>query len=110
MGSEHGEGEQEIVERDCSRCHKPIDPERLAFQPSTRLCMECKKLGIKEQMMVSSPCVTNKAGSIKKNEGGVNVEFLDLPILTIEQEEERKREKEEDAKFAPKKKSKTKKR
>ncbi len=30
----------------CERCGRPIDPERLEVRPSTRLCINCARLGL----------------------------------------------------------------
>jgi len=54
--------------RPCEICMKPIEPQRLEATPETRLCKEHGG----EFIRVVSHERTSKAGSLKKNYGGVN--------------------------------------
>jgi len=60
--------------RPCEICMKPIEPERLEAVSDTRLCNEHARLIEKyggEFIRVSSQERTSKAGSLKRNYGGV---------------------------------------
>jgi hypothetical protein len=61
--------------RPCEICMKPIEPERLEAVSDTRLCNEHANLIEKyggEFIRVSSQERTSKAGSLKRNYGGIN--------------------------------------
>ncbi|MBM3994226.1 MAG: hypothetical protein FJ303_08750 [Planctomycetes bacterium] len=61
--------------RPCEICMKPIEPQRLEATPETRLCKEhAEKIEkhVGEFIRVVSHERTSKAGSLKKNYGGVN--------------------------------------
>lgn len=61
--------------RPCEICMKPIDPERCAANPKTRLCIEhaeqIKKYGGEFRILAEQER-TSKQGSLKRNYGGVN--------------------------------------
>ncbi|MCE9554519.1 MAG: hypothetical protein K8T91_14255, partial [Planctomycetes bacterium] len=61
--------------RFCEICKQPIDPERVEVLPETHLCTrhahEIQKFG-GEFRLVSHQERTSKAGSLKKNFGGVS--------------------------------------
>jgi Prokaryotic dksA/traR C4-type zinc finger len=61
--------------RPCEICRQPIDAERLEVLPETRLCTEHAKKIRKfggEFIMTAIQERTSKAGSLKRNYGGVS--------------------------------------
>ena len=80
----------------CEICMKPIDPDRLEAANDTRLCGEhaekIRKHGGEFIRSVSQE-TTSKAGSLKKNYGGVNSDKIRnqaaIEKLKIEFEEEK---------------------
>jgi hypothetical protein len=62
-----------IQPQTCARCGAPIPAERLEVVPETRVCVTCSQEMGGEFILVLSHEKTSKAGSLKKNFGGVNV-------------------------------------
>lgn len=63
-----------VKSRPCEICMQPIDPERLEVLPDTQLCTEHAKQIAKyggEFTVTAIREKTSKAGSLKKNYGGV---------------------------------------
>jgi hypothetical protein len=57
----------------CHRCKSPIPPERLDALPDTWLCIACsKKMGGDYEVSFSEENI-GKAGSLKKNYGGLSI-------------------------------------
>ncbi len=59
--------------RPCKRCKKEIPPERLDAVPGTTLCVECSQTVSGEWEYTFSHENTAKAGSLKKNYGGISI-------------------------------------
>lgn len=57
----------------CVRCRGEIPAERIAALPGTKLCVECSKEMGGEEKRIGIPENLAKAGSLKKNYGGVTV-------------------------------------
>jgi len=60
--------------RPCEICRQPIDPERIEVIPETRLCTTHAQQIVKyggEFIVTAIQERTSKAGSLKKNYGGV---------------------------------------
>ena len=61
--------------RPCEICKQPIDQERLEVLPETRLCTEHARMIQKfggEFIVTATQERTSKAGSLKRNYGGVS--------------------------------------
>jgi hypothetical protein len=61
--------------RFCQICKQPIEAERAEGLPETRLCIRHSEAIVKyggEFTTATSTVVTSKAGSLKRNYGGVN--------------------------------------
>ncbi len=57
----------------CARCGAPIPPGRLAALPETRLCLRCSEaIGGDFEVSVVQENL-GKAGSLKKNYGGISI-------------------------------------
>ena len=60
--------------RFCARCEGEIPAERVEAMPETRICVACStEIGGEFQVHVS-PENLGKAGSLKKNYGGIRVQ------------------------------------
>lgn len=59
--------------RPCLECGEEIPAERLAALPKTRLCVSCSEVVGGEERRIGMPENLAKAGSLKKNYGGVTV-------------------------------------
>jgi hypothetical protein len=59
--------------RPCQRCGAAIPAERIEALPETRLCIQCSKEVGSDFISVVRPENIGKAGSLKKNYGGVRV-------------------------------------
>ena len=57
----------------CVRCQGEIPAERIAALPETKLCVECSQAVGGEERRIGIPENLAKAGSLKKNYGGVTV-------------------------------------
>lgn len=67
----------------CKRCEKEIPAERLEVLPDTEVCTECSKaIGGEVKLLVSMDS-TGKAGSLKKNYGGISVTAVKKPIIPL---------------------------
>jgi DksA/TraR C4-type zinc finger protein len=67
-------------QRGCARCRGEIPAERLAILPETRLCVACSKaVGGEFDITIVTENLA-KAGSLKKNYGGVSVRKRRRPI------------------------------
>ena len=60
--------------RPCVRCGNDIPAERVEALPETRLCVECSQAVGSDFISVMRQENLAKAGSLKKNYGGVQVE------------------------------------
>ena len=58
--------------RHCHRCNSPIPPERLEALPDTWLCIACSQKVGGDYVVSFSEENIGKAGSLKKNYGGLN--------------------------------------
>jgi Prokaryotic dksA/traR C4-type zinc finger len=71
--------------RPCQRCRAEIPAARIAVLPETRLCIECsEEVGSDFEVSVSAESI-GKAGSLKKNYGGINVRKRRRPITPKEE-------------------------
>lgn len=61
------------IARSCKRCDALIPPERVEAIPDTELCVACSQSVGSEWQYSFSRESTGKAGSLKKNYGGVNI-------------------------------------
>ena len=59
--------------RPCQRCRAEIPAERIETLPETRLCIKCSQEVGSDFISVMSQESLGKAGSLKKNYGGVHV-------------------------------------
>jgi hypothetical protein len=62
-----------VAPRPCMECGEAIPSERLAVLPNTRLCVQCSAALGGEERRIGIPENLSKAGSLKKNYGGVTV-------------------------------------
>ncbi len=70
---------------ECKRCKAEIDPERLEVLPDTEICTPCSKaIGGEVKMYVGMES-SGKAGSMKKNYGGVSVTTVKKTIIPLDQ-------------------------
>jgi hypothetical protein len=72
--------------RFCVRCRQQIPAERAAAVPDTRLCVACSQTVGNEFDLLISQENLGKAGSIKKNFGGVEIEKIRREIEPLERE------------------------
>ena len=72
--------------RPCVRCKAMIPDERIEALPETRLCVQCSQTvgGDFETVLVSENL--GKAGSLKKNYGGVRLKKRRRTIVPLDQE------------------------
>lgn len=61
------------VTRSCIRCKTVIPPERLEALPVTQLCVQCSEVVGSDFETVIVTENLGKAGSLKKNYGGISV-------------------------------------
>jgi hypothetical protein len=69
-----------VIKRRCVRCDADIPTERVEILPDTLICVKCSKEIGGEFILVAKPENTGKAGSLKKNYGGVRVKKVRKPI------------------------------
>lgn len=70
----------EVRQRYCAKCKQPIPLERLEILPETRLCIACcQAMGGEFDLSMTQESL-GKAGSLKKNYGGVTVTKRRKPI------------------------------
>ena len=62
-----------VKPRPCQRCNAPIPLERLEALPETRLCVKCSTAIGGEFEVTAAPENIGKAGSLKKNYGGLTI-------------------------------------
>jgi hypothetical protein len=60
--------------RPCQRCGGEIPAERIEVMPETRICVACSKAIGGEFEIRAIPENLAKAGSLKKNYGGISIE------------------------------------
>ncbi len=71
--------------RPCKRCRAEIPAERLEAVPGTCLCVQCsQEVGGEWQYSFSNEN-TAKAGSLKKNYGGISIQKKRKPMDRLEQ-------------------------
>jgi hypothetical protein len=63
-----------MAKRYCERCRAEIPAERVEAVPDTALCVKCSEAVGGEFEMIAIHERTSKAGSLKKNYGGVNIQ------------------------------------
>jgi hypothetical protein len=64
----------------CQRCQAEIPADRVEVMPETRVCVECSREIGGEFRIRARRTSLGKAGSLKKNYGDVDVEFVRKPI------------------------------
>lgn len=69
---------------ECKRCRTEIDPERLEVMPETEVCTDCSKAIGGEVKLYVGMDSTGKAGSLKKNYGGVSVTTVRKTIIPLD--------------------------
>ena len=67
----------------CKRCNQEVPAERLEVMPETEICTKCSKAIGGEVQLYTSMDSTGKAGSMKKNYGGVSVTTVKKAILPL---------------------------
>jgi Prokaryotic dksA/traR C4-type zinc finger len=78
-----------IASRKCIRCQAAIPPERLKVLPETQLCVPCSQaVGSDFETVIVSENI-GKAGSLKKNYGGISVKKRRRKIQPLEGDEEK---------------------
>lgn len=60
--------------RSCERCHAEIPVERIEALPETRICVGCSRDIGGEFILRAVPENIGKAGSLKKNYGGISIQ------------------------------------
>lgn len=73
-----------VKPRPCQRCKAEIPVERLEVVPETRLCVKCSKELGGEFDVTAVPENLGKAGSLKKNYGGLSIQRRRRPIKPLE--------------------------
>jgi hypothetical protein len=74
--------------RPCVRCGVEIPAERLEALPETRLCVACSQAVGSDFHVVMVRENLGKAGSLKKNYGGVSIKKVRRRIEPLEREKE----------------------
>jgi hypothetical protein len=70
---------------ECKRCKAEIDPERLEVLPETEICTKCSKAIGGEVKLYVGLENSGKAGSLKKNYGGVNLTAVKKRIIPLDE-------------------------
>jgi hypothetical protein len=69
-----------MINRRCVRCDAEIPTERVEILPDTLICVKCSEEIGGEFILVAKPENIGKAGSLKKNYGGVRIKKIRKPI------------------------------
>jgi hypothetical protein len=71
--------------RPCQRCKAEIPAERIEALPETRLCVQCSQEVGGDFVITMTPENIGKAGSLKKNYGGLSIRKRRRRIDPIEE-------------------------
>jgi hypothetical protein len=67
--------------RSCEMCGVEIPAERIEALPDTRICVACSRKIGGEYELTAVPENIGKAGSLKKNYGGIRIRKKRRPLL-----------------------------